>query len=347
MSLPKSREGRLGVPWPSIQEKQMEELDGSTRKGQPNMSKLTQKTGSSGSRVSAQETTERSADAYPTRHLVVIGDSSRMDLVAPDSVHLVVTSPPYFDARDYAVSNQIGHGGSLDGYLCGMEQVLRECFRVLRPGRKLCLNISDLPLRGDNGVEWLPLGPLLLRLCLDVGFRLADRIIWDKTPKKGFHYGSLPYPPSPLICDSMEYVYVLRRPGRPDYSYVRGAAKERSKLAPREYQEYTKQIWSLRRVRLRDNIEGHIAPFPTELPLRCIRLYSFVGDVVLDPFAGSGTTGQAALMTERNSVMYEINPDYLGFIRGKVEGAAGLYTSATIQYVVGGQTDTVVVGGSV
>lgn len=317
-----------------------------TGKRDVDMSTPTDSATASATGLGDKETCEVDSEVHATKHVVVVGDSSQMEVVASESVHLVVTSPPYFDARDYATDDQIGHGGSLETYLRSMKRVLQECFRVLRPGRKFCLNISDLPLRGDDGVEWLPLGPLVLNLCLAVGFRLADRIVWDKTPKKGFQFGSLPYPPSPLICDSLEYVYILRRPGRPDYSYVPPGAKERSRLTPQEYKEYTKQIWSIRRVRLRDNMDGHIAPFPTELPLRCIRLYSFVGDVVLDPFAGSGTTGQAALMTERNSVMYEINPDYLGFIREKVEGAAGLYTSATIQYVVKGQTETVRVGGS-
>ncbi len=279
-----------------------------------------------------------------TRHLVVIADSTRMSSVEDESVHLIVTSPPYFDARDYGTAGQIGHGDSLESYLRSLGAIFSECYRVLRRGRKLCLNISDLPLKGDNGVTWLPLGPLLLQEALGAGFELADRVIWDKTPKKGFYYGSLPYPPSPLICDSIEYIYILRKPGKPDYRYVSPEDRESSKLAPADYQEFTKQIWSMRRVRLKENLDGHIAPFPVELPYRCIRLYSFVGDTVLDPFAGSGTTGQAAIRAGRNSIMYEINPDYVDLIREKLEGRAELFARAEIRYVVGAEDRTVTVG---
>jgi len=267
-----------------------------------------------------------------------------MSLVEDESVHLIVTSPPYFDARDYGSADQIGHGHSLGSYVDAIGRIFAECHRVLRRGRKFCLNISDLPLKGTNGVTWLPLGPLLLQEAIRAGFELADRVIWDKTPKKGFYYGSLPYPPSPLICDSIEYVYILRKPGRPDYQYVSSGDREKSKMPPREYQEFTKQIWTLRRVRLKDNLEGHIAPFPVELPYRCIRLYSFVGDTVLDPFAGSGTTGQAAIRAERNSIMYEINPDYLALIQEKLESHAELFTRAEITYLVGTEQKVVTVG---
>ena len=282
----------------------------------------------------------------PTQHLVVIGDSAHMPRVADDSVHLIVTSPPYYDARDYRVENQIGFGGTLERYLSDLSAVLAECYRVLQRGRKLCLNIGDLPISGESGVQWLALGPMLLQLSLGVGFELADRLIWDKTPKKGFQYGSLPYPPSPLICDSMEYLYILRKPGRPDYSYLSPEHKEQSKLTPDEYREYTKQIWTMGRVRLKENMNGHIAPFPVDLPYRCVRLYSFVGDTVLDPFAGSGTTGQAAIMAQRNSVMYEINPDYLGFIREKLQGAVGLMDNVRIEYVGADLAETVHLGGA-
>jgi len=248
-------------------------------------------------------------------HRIIIGDSRRMSRVEDESVHLIVTSPPYFQARDYGVAHQIGFTEPLHEYLESVGKVFAECYRVLRPGRRFCLNISDIPAKGQWGVRWIPLGPFLLAKALELGFELADRIIWFKTPMKGFNYGSLPYPPSPLICDSMEYIWVLRKPGKENYSYVRPQDREASKLSPDEYGEYTKQIWSIRRVRLKDNINGHIAPFPIELPLRCIKLYSFVGDTVLDPFGGRGTTTKAAADAGRNSVLYEINPEYLEKIK--------------------------------
>ena len=248
------------------------------------------------------------------KHLIVIGDSRRMKSVADNSMHLIVTSPPYFNAKDYSF------WPTLEGYLKDMKATFAECFRTLVPGRKFCLNISDLPEKGKSGVKWIPLGSETLKLCLDIGFELVDRVFWYKTPIKGFQYGSLPYPPSPLICDSMEYVYILRKPNgaKPDYSHITKLQKEASKLTRAEYAEYTKQIWTIRRVRIKGNENGHIAPYPDELPLRCIKLYSFVGENVLDPFGGSGTTTKMAILKKRNSVLYEIEKDYLKHINEKI-----------------------------
>lgn len=251
--------------------------------------------------------------------MIIIGDSRNMSEIKNNSVHLIVTSPPYFDIRDYGVKNQIGFGGKLETYLDSIREVFSECYRILQPGRKFCLNISDLSIKGEYGVKWIPLGSYLLNITSEVGFELADRIIWDKTPKKGFYYGSLPYPPSPLIYDSMEFIFILRKKGKSNYEYLNKQNKELSKLRRDEYGEYTKQIWTFNRVRLKNNINGHIAPFPVELPKRCIKLYSFVGDTVLDPFLGSGTTTKAAMLLRRNSIGYEINPDYLEIIKEKID----------------------------
>lgn len=249
-----------------------------------------------------------------TTHRIVIGDSRKMKSVKDNSVHLMVTSPPYFNAKDYS------SWSTLDDYLKDMRATFTECFRALVPGRKFCLNISDLPEKGNSGVRWIPLGSELLKVCREIGFELVDRVIWFKTPMKGFQYGSLPYPPSPLICDSMEYIYILRKPNgtKPDYSHLSKLQKEASRLTRAEYAEYTKQIWTMRRVRVKGNEDGHIAPFPDELPHRCIKLYSFVGETVLDPFGGSGTTTKTAIANKRNSALYEIKKDYLKYIKEKV-----------------------------
>ena len=244
-----------------------------------------------------------------TTHRILIGDSRNMCELADNSVHLIVTSPPYFNAKEYS------QWGSLDDYLDDMRKTLSECYRVLQPSRKFCLNISDLPERSSSGVRWIALGAKMLTLCQEIGFEVVDRIFWFKTPLKGFQYGSLPHPPSPLINDSVEYVFILRKPGKPDYTYVSKAIKEASRLRREEYVEYTKQIWSIRRVREKDNINGHVAPYPEELPARCIKLYSFVGNTVLDPFGGRGTTTKAALSNKRNSILYEIQNEYLSRIK--------------------------------
>lgn len=108
-----------------------------------------------------------------------------MKSVADNSMHLIVTSPPYFNAKDYSF------WPTLEDYLKDMRAIFAECFRKLVPGRKFCLNISDIPEKGKSGVRWIPLGSETLKLCLDLGFELVDRVLWYKTPIKGFQYGSL------------------------------------------------------------------------------------------------------------------------------------------------------------
>lgn len=269
--------------------------------------------------ASIQEAFE-SSEHLPTIHQIVRGDSRHMNHVADNSVHLAVTSPPYFNAKEYS------HWPTLESYIEDMKKVFAETFRVLVPGRKFCLNISDLPEKGQSGVRWMPLGPYLLLAALDEGFELVDRVIWFKTPLKGFQYGSLPYPPSPLICDSMEYIYVLRKPlgkSKVDYRHVTPVQKEASRLKRDDYIEFTKQIWSIRRVRRSNNLDGHIAPFPVDIPDRCVRLYSFVGETVLDPFAGSGTTSLVSIKNRRNSIGYELQPEYVDYIRERLTEAEG------------------------
>jgi DNA modification methylase len=283
-------------------------------------SKIASRVEKAASESSIQEAFD-SPDHADSRHLVVRGNSNNMERVLSDSVHLVVTSPPYFNAKEYS------NWPTVEEYLHDMRQVFRETIRVLVPGRKFCLNISDLPEKGSSGVRWQPLGALLLLAAIDEGFELVDRVIWFKTPLKGFQYGSLPFPPSPWIADSMEYIYILRKPlgGRKvSYSHVTNLQKDASKLRRDDYIEYTKQIWSIRRVRRANNLDGHIAPFPIEIPQRCIRLYSFVGETVLDPFSGSGTTALAALQNRRNSVSYELQSDYIEYIAERFAEAQGL-----------------------
>lgn len=252
-----------------------------------------------------------SEDHEKTNHSVFNKDNRKTFEIPDNSVHLAVTSPPYFNAREYST------WATCEDYVADMRDSFKEVFRTLSPGRKFCLNISDLPEKGPSGVRWIPLGALLLLAAQEVGFEIVDRVIWVKTPMKGFQYGSLPYPPSPLICDSMEYVYILRKPilGKVSYSHINNLQKESSKLPRDIYAEYTKQIWTIRRVRLKGNEAGHIAPYPYDIPERCIRLYSFVGETVLDPFAGSGTTAEAAIRNRRNSIMIEKEKDYIPFIQ--------------------------------
>ena len=251
-----------------------------------------------------------------TRHRIIIGDSRSMRQVETESVHLIVTSPPPPPPPPCPGAKSRPRRTGADSYLDDMRAVLSECYRVLCRGRKLCLSVSDIREEGDSGARWRPLGPELVLLASnDVGFEIVDRIFWSRIPPEKFQYGSLPFPPSPVISDSVEYVYVLRKPGRGDYSYVPGALRRASRLRREEYVEFTRQIWSMRRAQLEDGMDRRIAPFPDDLPARCIRLYSFVGDTVLDPFGGRGTTTRAAIEGKRSSILYEKNRKRLARIR--------------------------------
>lgn len=262
-----------------------------------------------------------------THHTIINGDARKMKKIKDEEVSLIVTSPPYFNAKEYS------QWPTIDAYLEDIGKVFAECYRVLKPGRRFCLNISDIPEKGDSGVRWIPLGSLLLKEATKAGFELSDRIFWFKTPLKGFNYGSLPYPPSPLICDSIEYIYVLRKPGKSKYDHLTRDQKDASKLTRDEYGEFTKQIWSIRRVRLSNNVDGHIAPFPEEIPNRCIRLYSFVGENVLDPYGGSGTTTKMAALLKRNSYLYEINKEYVSLTKERLEQEAkNLFINPKFKY---------------
>ena len=262
-----------------------------------------------------------------TSHRIITGDSKKMKVIKDNEISLIVTSPPYYNSKEYSQYK------SLESYLKDVKAILKECLRVLKPGRRMCLNISDIPEKGESGVKWIPLGSLLLEISIDVGFELSDRIFWFKTPLKGFNYGSLPFPPSPLICDSIEYIYILRKPGKTNYTHLTKEQKEASKLTRDEYTEYTKQIWSIRRVRLKDNIDGHIAPFPEELARRCIKLYSFVSETILDPFGGSGTTTKMSALLKRNSFMYEKEKKYVSLTKKRLGNEAkDLFTNPIITY---------------
>lgn len=249
---------------------------------------------------------------WDTNHKIINNDSRKISkYIKNDTIDLIITSPPYYNAKSYSQRENI------ESYLKEMKEVFSACFKALKPWRKFCLNISDLPVKWDSWVKWIPLWSYLIRIMNDIWFELSDRIFWNKTPIKWFQYGSLPYPPSPLICDSIEYILIFRKPWKSDYSYLNKERKEASKLSRDEYWEYTKQIWTMGRVRTKDNINWHIAPYPEELPLRCIKLYSFVWDTILDPFWWSWTTSIVSANLKRNSILFELKEEYIKLIKDR------------------------------
>ncbi len=250
---------------------------------------------------------------------IIIGDSRKMIEVENNSIDLVVTSPPYWHIKDYGVEGQIGYGQTLHEYLKDLYRVWKECYRVLKPGRRLCINIGDQFARSIiyGRYKIIPLHAEFIAQCEDIGFDYMGSIIWQKkttmnTTGGANVMGSYPYPPNGMIEIDYEFILVFKKPGKTPK--ISRDVKEKSKLTKEEWKEYFYGHWYFGGAR---QIE-HEAMFPEELPKRLIKMYTFVGDTVLDPFLGSGTTVKVALNLCRNAIGYEINEKFLDIIRDKL-----------------------------
>lgn len=254
-----------------------------------------------------------------TKHLIIMGDSRDMHEVQDGSVHMAVTSPPYVTSKF-----QKGQPFDYKGYLDIVQDVFKEVYRVLCLDGRFCLNVGDIHTKyhyQDGRFLRLPVSSHLLQMCLDLGFRLLDTYIWDKGFNRykggapGPFFGSYPYPATIYNNVYWEYIFVLVKPG--PRRRVPKEIKERSKLSLKKWKEWVQRIW---RVESESEwIKEHPSVFPIEIPKRFMEMYSFVGDTVLDPFLGSGTTTLAARLTGRNSIGYEINPTYLGLIKHRAK----------------------------
>ena len=256
---------------------------------------------------------------------IIFADARTMPELADGSMHLVVTSPPYWCIKDYGHPGQIGHEQSYDKYLDALRQVLAECFRVLHGGCRAAVNIGDQYLRASEHGRYRvqPIPADLSVIGRAIGFDFMGNIIWrkvstTKTTGGGEWMGSTYYPRDGQITYEHEYILLFRKPGK--CAAPSREAREASRLTREQRSAWFRGVW--------DDIpperqDGHVAMFPMELPRRLIRMYSFCGETVLDPFLGSGTTALAAALEGRESVGYEVNPEYEGVIRRKLAEAQG------------------------
>ncbi len=265
-----------------------------------------------------------------TQAKIIIGDSRCMIELPDKSVDLVVTSPPYWHIKDYGVEGQIGYGQSLHEYLKDLYRVWKECYRTLKPGRRLCINIGDQFARSViyGRYKIIPLHAELVSQCEDIGFDYMGSIIWQKkttmnTTGGANVMGSYPYPPNGMIEIDYEFILIFKKPGKG--SKVSREIKEKSRLTKEEWKEYFHGHWYFGGARQ----IGHEAMFPEELPKRLIKMYTFVNDTVLDPFLGSGTTAKEALKLNRNAIGYEINEEFVDLIEEKLGLKHKLLPSAT------------------
>ncbi|MHB9029440.1 MAG: DNA methyltransferase [Candidatus Latescibacterota bacterium] len=269
-----------------------------------------------------------------TRHIIVRGDSRCMRELPDESIHMIVTSPPYWQLKDYGVSGQIGFDDSYESYINNLNLVWRECGRVLHPGCRLCVNIGDQFARAAyyGRYKVIPIRTEIIRFCETIGLDYMGAIIWRKvtttnTTGGASIMGSFPYPRNGILKLDYEFILLFKKPGRPPE--VSGERKERSKLTTEEWNAYFQGHWHFSGVKQDD----HIAMFPEELPRRLIRMFSFVGETVLDPFAGSGTTSLAARNLDRNSFGYEINPEFIPVISRKIGADENaLFPDATFSF---------------
>lgn len=236
-----------------------------------------------------------------------------------ESVHLIVTSPPYWQLKDYGSENQIGFNDNYEDYINNLNLVWNECYRVLNKGCRLCINIGDQFARSVyyGRYKVIPIRTEIIKFCETIGFDYMGAIIWQKTTTMNTTggasvMGSFPYPRNGIVKLDYEFILLFKKIGQ--QPPVNNQVKELSKLTQKEWNEYFLGHWYFNGVRQED----HLAMFPEELPKRLIKMFSFVGDTVLDPFLGSGTTTLAAKNLNRNSVGYEINKNFLSIIKNKI-----------------------------
>ncbi|MFG0245086.1 MAG: DNA-methyltransferase [Phycisphaerales bacterium JB052] len=256
-----------------------------------------------------------SIKSLPTHHSLHHCDARHIDFLQPKSVHLVVTSPPYWILKRYNEGDgQMGHIADYDEFLSDLERVWKTCYDALVPGGRLICVVGDVCLsrkqnKGRHCV--IPLHSSIQEQCRKIGFDNLTPIIWHKIANAVYEAGGggflgKPYEPNGIIKNDIEFILMLRKPG--GYRKPTTEQKLLSVISGEEHSEWFQQIWH--------GVTGastkqHPAPYPIELANRLVRMYSFVGDVVLDPFSGTATTSVAASTAGRNSIGTDIDLDYL------------------------------------
>ncbi|UCD46139.1 MAG: site-specific DNA-methyltransferase [Candidatus Bathyarchaeota archaeon] len=253
--------------------------------------------------VVEDKTAKESAIPEGVLDKVICADSRKLSLIPDESVHLMVTSPPYNVGKEY------DQDLDLEEYRQLLRAVCQEVYSKLVVGGRACINVANLGRR-----PYIPLHSFIINDMLDIGYLMRGEVIWDKAASAGSStaWGSWMSASNPVMRDVHEYLLIFSKGtmGRPSEGRTSTIAKE-------EFLEYTKSVWtfpaeSATRV-------GHPAPFPVELPYRLIQLYTFEGDVVLDPFCGSGTTCIAAIRSNRHYVGFDKNDEYVELARSRID----------------------------
>lgn len=281
---------------------------------------------------------ELSVQRIPTHHQLHVGDARQMDFLRSDSVHLVLTSPPYWTLKKYRDSDgQMGHFEDYRTFVDELDRVWSHCFRALVPGGRLICVVGDVCLsRRKNGGRHtvVPLHATIQEHCRAIGFDNLTPIIWHKIANAAFEaegagggFLGKPFEPNSVIKNDIEFILMERKPG--GYRSPSVADRVLSVISEQNHKKWFQQIWT--------GLQGastrtHPAPYPAELAERLVRMFSFVGDTVLDPFMGTGTTSVAAAKWGRNSIGVEVDPHYFEEAHNRFcRETTGLFTAATIE----------------
>jgi site-specific DNA-methyltransferase (adenine-specific) len=264
------------------------------------------------------------APYFRTRHNLRLGDARDLTWLADESVHLVVTSPPYWTLKEYrSTAGQLGHIKDYDSFLDELDKAWKECVRVLVPGGRICCVVGDVCISRKRSGRHLiiPLHSDIQVRARALGLDCLTPILWHKiangaTESKGNGAGfyGKPYQPGAIVKNDIEYILFLRKGGQ--YRSVGPLQKALSMLTKEEMQHWFVSFWT--DIRGSSTRTGHPAPYPTEIAERLIRMFSFAGDTVLDPFVGTGSTCEAAAIAGRNSIGVEIDPEYLKMAQRKL-----------------------------
>ncbi|MCC6542795.1 MAG: thermonuclease family protein [Flavobacteriales bacterium] len=242
-----------------------------------------------------------------------------MSELKDESVHLVVTSPPYWQLKDYGMENQTGFHDDYETYINHLNLTWQECFRVLHKGCRMCVNIGDQFARATyyGRYKIIPIHTEIIKFCEMAGFDFMGQIIWQKattmnTSGGASIMGSFPHPRNGIVKLDFEYILLFKKQGTAPKPTEE--QKEGSAMTTEEWNTYFNGHWYFPGAKQ----DKHLAMFPEELPYRLIRMFSFPGETVLDPFMGSGTTALAARKLNRDSIGYEINPGFIPIIRERI-----------------------------
>ena len=268
-----------------------------------------------------------------TKHTLINGDSRNMRLMPDKSVELIITSPPYWQLKDYGNDEQIGFNDSYEAYINSLNLVWSECNRILKDGCRLCINIGDQFARSVyyGRYKVIPIRTEIIRFCETLGLDYMGAVIWQKqttmhTTGGGVVMGSFPYPRNGILKIDYEFILIFKKQGKAPTPTKE--QKELSEISKEEWNKLFASHWNFAGARQ----DGHIAVFPEELPARLIKMFSFAGETVFDPFMGSGTTALAARNLQRNSIGYEINAEFKQYYQQKVV-ADSLLTNATFRFI--------------